>query len=336
MLEINLDEIIKNISFGDYAESPIGLFAKIPDFAKQIVNNAQNSLGEIEKILYKTPIEFINLLLKSSPDINLQAVLSSDQKKQLLAGSLKLLTKKDGTLLATLVNPDNGKMIANVPLEEFKSVPNLNQAISNFTSQMQMAQIAEQIEEISKAIESVRSGQEDDRLAIAYSCQQKLIQLREIRNPELKSRMLMQVISDAEDSRNLLMLSQKANLKYLQEQPKGTIEKFLKGDKSTKIEKRISEVRNGLNAVNMVSLAEAIAYNELGEYEAARSSLLYFADFLRENYLMIPGLVDRLDMIDPSPVNYWSKTLPEIENNILLLPTYNEGELLEEENTDER
>ena len=54
-------------------------------------------------------------------------------------------------------------MIANVPLEEFKSVPNLNQAISNFTSQMQMAQIAEQIEEISKAIESVRSGQEDDR-----------------------------------------------------------------------------------------------------------------------------------------------------------------------------
>lgn len=137
--------------------------------------------------------------------------------------------------------------------------------MTGFATQMQMAQIAEQIESVSIAIESVRKGQEDDRLAIAYSCQQKLLQAREIKNHELQSRMLLQVISDAEDSRNLLMLSQKSNLKFISDQPESTFGKLLKGEKSEKIESRINEIRDGLNAVNMVSLAEALAYSELGE-----------------------------------------------------------------------
>lgn len=44
------------------------------------------------------------------------------------------------------------------------------------------------------------------------------------------------------------------------------------------------------------------------------------------------GLVERLDMIDPSTESYWSKTLPDIKTKIQALPCYNE-ELLED-NTD--
>ena len=36
--------------------------------------------------------------------------------------------------------------------------------------------------------------------------------------------------------------------------------------------------------------------------------------------LDVPGLVERLDLIDPSPENYWSKTLPEINVRIHALP----------------
>ncbi len=136
--------------------------------------------------------------------------------------------------------------------------------------------------------------------------------------------MLLQVISDAEDSRNLLMLSQKSNLQFLKDQPETTIGKFLKGEKSEKIEIRVNEIRDGLNAVNMVSLAEAIAYNELGEREAARKSLMYYAEFLSETYLESTGLLERLDMIDPSPKNYWTLTIPKIKKNILALPAYSE------------
>ena len=82
----------------------------------------------------------------------------------------------------------------------------------------------------------------------------------------------------------------------------------------------MNEIRESLCTVNMVSLAEALAYQELGENDAARKSLTYYAEFIRKTYLKTPGLVERLDLMDPSPENYWSKMLPDIEKKIEALP----------------
>ena len=133
---------------------------------------------------------------------------------------------------------------------------------------MQMAQIAEQIQVVQLAIEEVRQGQEYDRLAMAYSCQQKLLQAMEIRNPELKAMALLQIASDAEDSRNLLMQSQNANLAFIKDQPESFFGKLLSGATPEKISQRMNEIRESLSAVNMVSLAEAMAYQEMGENAA--------------------------------------------------------------------
>ena len=135
---------------------------------------------------------------------------------------------------------------------------------------------------------------------------------------------------DAEDSRNLLMLSQKANVGFITEQPESFFGKMISGATPEKINTRMNEIRESLCAVNMVSLAEALAYQELGESEAARKSLTYYAGFVRKTYLEVPGLVDRLDLIDPSSENYWSKTLPIIEKKIEALPCNQNHELLEE------
>ena len=322
IMKVNIDNNV--ISQAGYSFRPAEFFSKLPEVARPLVSDAEIALSKIEESLYSVPA-FVNLIKSSLPEVSLQAVLSDDQKQKLATGALKLMTKKDGSLMAALINPETKKIVANIPLETMKSTPEISQAMTGFATQMQMAQIAEQIESVSIAIESVRKGQEDDRLAIAYSCQQKLLQAREIKNHELQSRMLLQVISDAEDSRNLLMLSQKSNLKFISDQPESTFGKLLKGEKPEKIESRINEIRDGLNAVNMVSLAEALAYSELGEKEAARRSLMYFADFIRETYLETPGFVERLDMIDPSPKNYWTSTLPRIKQNIVALPVYSEA-----------
>ncbi len=58
--------------------------------------------------------------------------------------------------------------------------------------------------------------------ATAYSCQQKLIQAAAIQNPRLKEMALMQLVSDAENSRNLLMQSQSANAAFIKNQPEST------------------------------------------------------------------------------------------------------------------
>ena len=288
-----------------YELKPSSFFNKLPEIAKPLVKNANKILSEVEKMLYSAPA-FINVVQSSIPEEVFQAILSPEQREQIAQGVLKLMTKKDGSLLAVLVNTNTNKVIGNVPLKSVKLTPELNKALADYSSQIQMAQIAEEIQNVQYAIEDVRKGQESDRLAIAYSCQQKLLQAREI--------------SDSEDSRNLLMLSQKSNVNFIKEQPDSTWGKLLKGDKPDKIEARMNEIRDGLAAVNIVSLSAAIAYNELGEKKAAQKSLDYFGKFINETYLSSQELVERLDLLDPSPTNYWTKELPKIETSIMKLP----------------
>ena len=272
----------------------------------------------------------MNLVKANIPDVTLQAVLTDEQKQQIAKGALKLMTKKDGSLMANLVNPETKKIVATIPLKNVKMAPEVTQAMTNYATQMQMAQIAEQIQIVQLAVEEVRMGQEYDRLATAYSCQQKLLQAMEIKNPELRAMALIQIASDAEDSRNLLMLSQKTNVGFITDQPESFFGKIIGGATPEKINSRMNEIRESLCAVNMVSLAEAIAYQELGEDSAARRSLAYYGEFVQKTYLAVPGLVERLDLIDPSPENYWSRTLPDIEKRIQALPCNQEQNLIEE------
>ena len=160
-------------------------------------------------------------------------------------------------------------------------------------------------------------------MATAYSCQQKLLQALTIKNPELRAIMLLRIVSDAEDSRNLLMLSQKENVAFIKNQPESLIGKILSGATPEKIDARINEIRDGLSAINMVSLVEAMAYQEMGESAAARQSLDYYAAYIQTTYLDSGGFVERLDLIDPSPENYWSKILPDIKKKISVLPCVN-------------
>ena len=72
----------------------------------------------------------------------------------------------------------------------------------------------------------------------------------------------------------------------------------------------------------------------MGENAAARQSLQYYAGYIEKSYLSTKGLVERLDLIDPAPENYWTKTLPDIKKKIQALPCVEEVALLEGENKD--
>ena len=270
-------------------------------------------------MLYSTPA-FINLIKATVPEEILQAILTDEQKSQIVSGALKLMTKKDGSLMANLINPETKKIVSTISLEKVDLSPELSQAIINYATQIQLLQIAEQIQSVQIAIEEVHQGQESDRLAIAYSCQQKLLQAMAIKNSNLKTMALLQVISDAEDSRNLLMQSQNRNIAFIQNQPESYFGKFISGTTREKINLRMNEIRESLCAVNMVSLIEAMAYQEMDEAEAAQISLQYYAGYIQKNYLEKKGFVERLDMIDVSPENYWSKKLPDIKKRIEALP----------------
>ena len=318
---------IEIVDSRDYCTDVAEHFSSVPEVAKPLLRNAKAALSKIEKMLYSAPA-FINAVKASIPNETFQAILTDEQKSKIAEGALKLMTKKDGSLMANLVNPETNKIVSTVTLKSVKVAPEISQAMTSYATQMQMAQIAEQIQLVQIAVEEVRHGQEYDRLATAYSCQQKLLQAMVMKNPELKSMALLRIASDAEDSRNLLMQSQNSNVSFIKNQPESFWGKLVSGATPDKVNSRMNEIRESLCAVNMVSLAEAMAYQEMGESEAARQCLQYYAGYIQKTYLSTKGLVERLDLIDPSPENYWSKTLPDIEKKIQALPFNAEYKLL--------
>ncbi|MDD7347078.1 MAG: hypothetical protein PUG43_00820 [Clostridiales bacterium] len=323
-------EDVEIIDFSEYTEDLTEYFNDVPDVSRHLVKGAKEAFSKIEKMLYSASA-FINVVRTSVPEQAFQAIFTNDQKDKLASGALKLMTKKDGSLMANLVNPKTNKIISTISLQSVNLSPTLLQSMTSYASQMQIAQIAEQIQVVQLAIEEVRQGEEYDRLAMAYSCQQKLLQAMQIKNPDLKAMALLQIVSDAEDSRNLLMQSQNANLAFIKDQPESFFGKLLSGATPEKTNQRMNEIRESLSAVNMVSLVEAMAYQEMGESAAAKQSLQYYAGYLKKTYLSTDGLVQRLDLIDPAPENYWSKTLPEINKKIQALTCvenvlYSEGE----------
>lgn len=331
-IHISPDDI-EIVNASEYSEDLTEYFNDMPEVARPLLKGAKEVFSKIEQMLYSAPA-FINLVKASIPEQTFQAILTDDQKAKIASGALRLMTKKDGSLMANLVNPETNKIVSTISLQSVNLSPAISQAMTSYASQMQMAQIAEQIQVVQLAIEEVRQGQEYDRLAMAYSCQQKLLQAMEIKNPELKAMALLQIASDAEDSRNLLMQSQNVNLVFIKEQPESFFGKLLSGATPDKISQRMNEIRESLSAVNMVSLAEAMAYQEMGENAAARQSLQYYASYIEKAYLSTKGLVERLDLIDPAPENYWTKALPDIGKKIKALPCVEEMQLLEGDDED--
>lgn len=318
---------IEVVDSADYSDGVAEQFSSVPEVAKSLLKSAKTTFTKIEDMLYSAPA-FINTIKASIPEETFQVILTDEQKSKIAKGALKLMTKKDGSLMANLVNPKTKKIVSTVSLKSVRVTPEISQAMTSYATQMQMAQIAEQIQLVQVAVEEVRQGQEYDRLATAYSCQQKLLQSMAIKNPELKAMALLRIASDAEDSRNLLMQSQNANLTFIKNQPESFWGKLVSSATPEKVNSRMNEIRESLCAVNMVSLTEAMAYQEMGESEAARQSLQYYAGYIQKTYLETEGLVERLDLIDPSAENYWTKTLPDIESKIQSLPCNEEQILL--------
>ncbi len=287
------------------------------EVAKPLKDKMNLLLSNIKDKLLLIP-SVIEVIRSYYPTKTLQAMLTKEQKADIANGLLEITTSKDGkNLLATLRDPKTKKIDAVIPLKEVELTPELNKAITNFALQFQLLQISAEIKSIQKVVEEVRKGQEYDRLAVAYSCQQKFLQAILIKNTTLKKEALLKIAFDAEDSRNLLMLSQKVNIDFIKNLPEGNLGKFFSiGTSVEKIDLRMNEIRESFFCINMVSLIQAFAYHQLEEYETEKQSLVYYGNFIKEKYLDVPNLLKRLDSIDPYVENYWTKKVPDIKKRI--------------------
>ena len=120
-------EGIEIIDASEYSEDLTKHFSDMPDVARPLVKGAKEAFSKIEQMLYSAPA-FINLVKASVPEQTFQAILTDDQKEKLASGSLKLMTKKDGSLMANLVNPET-KIVSTISLQNVNLSPALSQAM---------------------------------------------------------------------------------------------------------------------------------------------------------------------------------------------------------------
>lgn len=307
--------------------------AKQSDYAERIGkllrDRAQKMFKQVADIAKKTA-PLIELFKASIPIEHLEPYLTPEQQHLLDTGRISFMGAKNGDVYANLVDVATQKVVAQVQLRKVSDCPDLSDSLANYMMQQQIREIHEQLVTVQKVIEDVRRGQENDRLATAYSCQQKFFQAISIRNQRIKEVALLRIAQDAEDSRNLLMLSQSDDVHFLQAQPELAEKGWGKDLSQERIDEIMGKLRDNLNALNQVSFIEVMTYLELGEEAAARCSLDYYADYIQKTYIAFEGFVERLDMLDPSPSNYWSNLIPAIIQKIKALPCIDSDSLSEE------
>lgn len=128
VIHISLDDI-GIIDASEYSEDLTEYFSDMPEVARPLLKGAKEVFSKIEQMLYSAPA-FINLVKASVPKQTFQAILTDDQKVKIASGALRLMTKKDGSLMANLVNPETNKIVSTISLQSVNLSPEISQAMT--------------------------------------------------------------------------------------------------------------------------------------------------------------------------------------------------------------
>ena len=306
---------VKKVKVMKVNKRPEMLFENDSEMQKNyFVKNAGRVFDEIYDTLCSLPA-FLEIVERSVPVEEWVAVFTDEQNKELAKGALKLMAKKDGDIIGTLVNPKTHEIVANVPLKQVKRIKDINPAMNDFMVQIQLANLAQEMKEIHSVVSRIQQGLEFDRLASAYSNERKLKHARQIQNKELQTQALLMIAHSAEDSRSRLMLGMKENIDFIMHQPENEFIKLFTTNPK-EINERMNEIRSRVVAINQDSMTEATAYWALGEKQAALNTIENYRRFLEDSELTKREVLNRLDVVDPNPENYWTKQFPTIQDTV--------------------
>ena len=306
---------VKKVEVMRVNKRPEMLFENDPEMQKNyFVKNAGRVFDQIHDTLCALPA-FLEVVERLVPVEEWVLVFTDEQKKELAKGALKLMAKKNGDIIAKVVDPKTHQIVANVPVKQVERIKDINPAMNDFMVQMQLANLAQEMKEVHRVVSRIQQGLEFDRLASAYSNERKLKYARQIQNKELQTQALLMIAHSAEDSRSRLMLGMKEDIQFIMGQPENEFIKLFTIN-PTEINNRMNEIRSRVVAINQDSMTEATAYWALGEKQAALNTIENYRMFLEDSELTNGEVLNRLDVVDPNPENYWTKQFPIIQDTV--------------------
>lgn len=306
---------VKKVEVMKVNKRPETLFENDPEMQKNyFVKNAGRVFDQIHDTLCALPA-FLEVVERLVPVEEWVLVFTDEQKKELAKGALKLMAKKNGDIIAKVVDPKTHQIVANIPVKQVEKIKDINPAMNDFMVQMQLANLAQEMKEVHRVVSRIQQGLEFDRLASAYSNERKLKHARQIQNKELQTQALLMIAHSAEDSRSRLMLGMKENIDFIMHQPENEFIKLF-ATNPKEINDRMNEIRSRVVAINQDSMTEATAYWALGEKQAALNTIENYRMFLEDSELTQREVLNRLDVVDPNPENYWTKQFPIIQDTV--------------------
>lgn len=306
---------VKKVEVMKVNKRPEMLFENDSEMQKNyFVNNAGRVFDQIHDTLCALPA-FLEVVERLVPVEEWVLVFTDEQKKELAKGALKLMAKKNGDIIAKVVDPKTHQIVANIPVKQVEKIKDINPAMNDFMVQMQLANLAQEMKEVHRVVSRIQQGLEFDRLASAYSNERKLKHARQIQSKELQTQALLMIAHSAEDSRSRLMLGMKEDIQFIMGQPENEFIKLFTTNPK-EINDRMNEIRSRVVAINQDSMTEATAYWALGEKQAALNTIENYRMFLEDSELTKREVLNRLDVVDPNPENYWTKQFPTIQDTV--------------------
>lgn len=220
----------------------------------------------------------------ATKDHILVAKMDSYVKKLIADGTYRFSVDKNGELLPTI--RDAKGIVKQVRLEDMAFSPNVVQSLNNLSIHAAMAQILDEIESIGDSIREVHIELQNDRLALAESARDKLMQARRIQDAQLRATAMLGAIGSATDAKRSLMRNFTQNLhQIIEHSKKSDLELMIdrKGEKEIS-QKAIDSFQALIYLTNAVQ-AECEGYAMLGEYESCKECLEEFKSFVLDNRL---------------------------------------------------
>ena len=306
---------VKKVEVMKVNKRPEILFENDPEMQKNyFVKNAGRVFDQIHDTLCALPA-FLEVVERLVPVEEWVLVFTDEQRKELAKGALKMMAKKNGDIIAKVVDPKTHQIVANIPVKQVERIKDITPAMNDFMVQMQLANLAQEMKEVHRVVSRIQQGLEFDRLASAYSNERKLKHARQIQNKELQTQALLMIAHSAEDSRSRLMLGMKEDIQFIMGQPENEFIKLFTIN-PTEINGRMNGIRSRVVAINQDSMTEATAYWALGEKQAALNTIENYRMFLEDSELTKVEVLNRLDVVDPNPENYWTKQFPTIQDTV--------------------
>jgi hypothetical protein len=209
-----------------------------------------------------------------STEYKFVADINEYTKELIRKGDLIFSYDKSGNMLPQLKNGDTKRISQLIRLKEVSNNPVIGDSLNNLSNQAALAQIMEELETIEEKIANIQKEMQEDRLAMADSAWDKVLQARNISDYRLRTVAIQNAINSATDAKRVLMRNFAVSFAGA-----------LNSGKYKEMERNAQNAAKDLVALTNCVRIECDGYVFIGEYNASKECLSEFLRFIKENKL---------------------------------------------------